>query len=107
MMSLSGREPADFGNRVRFQVYATTGTALWVPPGIALAFFGTAEGGTSAVAFFPWLSSALAAEHRNRNDICGKTIAAVSVNTLSSQERANEKVYLDARAAGPFFSRLL
>ena len=88
MMSLSGREPADFGNRVRFQVYATTGTALWVPPGIALALFGIAEGASasSAVAFFPWLSSALAAEHSNRNEICGKSIEQVSVHTLRSKE---------------------
>ena len=102
MRSLSGREPADFGNRVRFQVYATTGTALWVPPGIALALFGTAEGGISGVAFFPWLSSALAAEHRIRNDICGKSIAAVAVHRLRGSPTGH-KCYDDARKTVPFF----
>ena len=72
MQSLS--PVSDSGSRVRFQVYATAGSILWVPQGIALALFGIAEGGSSAVAFFPWLSSALAAVHSNRNDICGKTI---------------------------------
>ena len=98
MESLSG--VSDMGNRVRFQVYATAGSVLWVPPGIALALFGTAEGGTSAVAFFPWLSSALAAEHRSRNDICGKSIAQVSVHTLRSEGR----LYHNAQAVVPFFS---
>ncbi len=102
MLSLSGRDPADFANRVRFQVYATTGTALWVPPGIALALFGTAEGGISAVAFFPWLSSALAAEHRIRNNICGKSIAAVAVHRLQSHSR-EDKCYDGARQTVPFF----
>ena len=86
MMSLSGSDRAGFVNRVRFQVYATSGTQLWVPPGIALALYGTAEGGTSAVAFFPWQSSALAAEHRIRNDICGKTISALAVSYLRTHK---------------------
>ena len=68
MMSLQGREPPEFGNRVRFQVYATTGTALWVPQGTAPALVGTAEGGISAVAFFPWLSSTLATINRTSNE---------------------------------------
>ena len=84
MESLSG--VSDMGNRVRFQVYATAGSVLWVPPGIALALYGTAEGGTSAVAFFPWQSSALAAEHRIRNDICGKTISALAVSCLRTHK---------------------
>jgi hypothetical protein len=102
MLSYAGRDPADMVNRVRFQVYAATGTALWVPQGIALALVGIEQGGTSAVAFFPWLSSALAAEHRSRNDICGKSIAQVSVHTLRSREGAT--VYRNAQAAVPFFS---
>ena len=54
------------------------------------------------------MSPKVAAEHRKSNDVCGKTIATVSVNTLQSKERENnEKVYLDAIAAVPYFSRLL
>ena len=102
MMSLQGREPPDCGNRGRFQGYATTGTALWVPQGTAPALVGTAEGGISAVAFFPWLSSGLAAEHSNRNDICGKSIAQVAVHTLRSKK--GEPVYRNALKAVPFFS---
>ena len=101
MLSQAGKDAADLVNRVRFQVYATTGTALWVPPGIALALFGIAEGASSAVAFFPWLSSALAAEHRNRNHTCGKNIAAVAVSRLRSHR--DDKAFDDARKAVPFF----
>ena len=100
MASLSG--VSDMGNRVRFQVYATAGSILWVPQGIALALFGIAEGGSSAVAFFPWLSSALAAEHRNRNHTCGKNIAAVAVHRLRSHP-TEDKAYDDARQTVPFF----
>ena len=100
MESLSG--VSDMGSRVRFQVYATAGSILWVPQGIALALFGIAEGGSSAVAFFPWLSSALAAVHSNRNDICGKSIAQVSVHTLRNKK--GEAVYRNAQKAVPYFS---
>ena len=76
-----------------------------MPPGIALALFGTAERGTSAVAFFPWLSPALVAEHRNRNDICGKTLQAVAEDRLRSCEddRKGPPVFDDARQAVPPF----
>jgi hypothetical protein len=108
MLSQAGKDAADLVNRVRFQVYAATGSALWVPQGVALALIGPGDGGNSAVVFFPWLSPKVAAEHKERNDVCGKTIATVSVHTLQSKERENtEKVYLDARAAIPYFSRLL
>ena len=108
MLSQAGKDAADLVNRVRFQVYAATGSLLWVPQGIALALLGPGDGGNSAVVFFPWLSSKLVAERKESNDVCGKTIATVSVNTLQSKERENtEKVYLDARAAVPYFSRLL
>ena len=108
MLSQAGKDAADLVNRVRFQVYAATGSALWVPQGVALALIGPGDGGNSAVVFFPWLSSKVAAEHKESNDVCGKTIATVSVHILQSKERENtEKVYLDARAAIPYFSRLL
>ena len=108
MLSQAGKDAADLVNRVRFQVYAATGSVLWVPQGVALALIGPGAGGNSAVVFFPWLSSKVAAEHKESNDVCGKTIATVSVNTLQSKEKENnEKVYLDARAAVPYFSRLL
>ena len=109
--SLAGRDPADsasrvrfqvYAARVRFQVYAASGSALWVPQGIALALFGIAEGGYSSVVFFPWLSMALAEEHRASNEICGKSIAQVSVHTLRRKE--GETVYHNAQAAVPFFS---
>ena len=108
MLSHAGRDPADVVYRVRFQVYAATGSVLWVPQGVALALLGPGDGGNSAVVFFPWLSPKVAAEHKARNDVCGKTIATVSVNTLQTKDRENvEKVYLDARAAVPYFSRQL
>ena len=96
------QDPAEFVNRVRFRVYAASGSALWVPQGIALALFGIAEGGYSSVVFFPWLSMALAEEHRASNEICGKSIAQVSVHTLRRKE--GETVYHNAQAAVPFFS---
>ena len=99
--SLAGRDPADSASRVRFQVYAASGSALWVPQGIALALFGIAEGGYSSVVFLPWLSMALAEEHRASNEICGKSIAQVSVHTLRRKE--GETAY-NAQAAVPFFS---
>ena len=101
-LSLAGRDPADSASRVRFQVYAASGSALWVPQGIALALFGIAEGGYSSVVFFPWLSMALAEEHRASNEICGKSIAQVSVHTLRRKE--GETAYHNAQAAVPFFS---
>ena len=108
MLSQGGKDAAHLVNRVRFQVYAATGSVLWVPQGVALALLGPGDGGNSAVVFFPWLSPKVAAEHKARNDVCGKTIAAVSVNTLQTKDRENvEKVYLDARAAVPYFSRQL
>jgi hypothetical protein len=67
-LSLAGKATADSAIRLRFQVYAATGTALWVPQGSALALFGIAEGGISAVAFFPWLSSTLATINRTSNE---------------------------------------
>ena len=107
-MLSAGKDAADLVNRVRFQVYAATGSVLWVPQGVALALHGPGEGGNSAVVFFPWLSPKVAAEHRKSNDVCGKTIATVSVNTLKSKEiESSEKVFLDAIKAVPYFSRML
>ena len=54
MLSLAGRDPAEFVNRVRFRVYAASGSALWVPHRTTLALCGIAEGGTSAVVVCPW-----------------------------------------------------
>ena len=54
------------------------------------------------------MSPKVAAEHRKSNDVCGKTIATVSVNTLKSKEiECTEKVFLDAIKAVPYFSRML
>ena len=39
-VSLSGREPADSASRVRFQVYATSGRALWVETQPSRFFLG-------------------------------------------------------------------
>ena len=51
-MLSAGKDAADLVNRVRFQVYAATGSVLWVPQGVALALHGPGEGGNSAVFFF-------------------------------------------------------
>ena len=112
MQSLS--PVSDSGSRVRFQVYATTGSLLWVPQGIALALLGISTRGTgpetgseksekyAAVVFFPWLSAQLVAEHRERHSNCAKSIAEVSIAQLAIKG-CSDAVYECARTLRQFF----
>ena len=101
---------SDSGSRVRFQVYATTGSLLWVPQGIALALLGISTRGpdppkdkdpAAAVVFFPWLSPKLVTEHKERHCNCAKSIAEVSIAQL--EIKGSDAVYECARTLRQFF----
>ena len=109
MQSLS--PVSDSGSRVRFQVYATTGSLLWVPQGIALALLGMSTRGPdspkdkdphAAVVFFPWLSPKLVTEHTERHCNCAKSIAEVSIAQLAIKG-CSDAVYECARTLRQFF----
>ena len=108
MQSLS--PVSDSGSRVRFQVYATTGSLLWVPQGTALALLGMSTRGPdspkdkdphAAVVFFPWLSPNLVREHTERHSNCAKSIAQVSIAQLET--KGSDAVYECARKLMQFF----
>ena len=101
---------SDSGSRVRFQVYATTGSLLWVPQGTALALLGVSTRGpdlpkdkdpAAAVVYFPWLSPNLVREHTERHCNCAKSIAQVAIAQLET--KGAEAVFECARKLSTFF----
>jgi hypothetical protein len=75
---LAGDDPG----RVKLQALCSSGEAVWVPQGTAVALFGLADGGMSAVLYSPWLCYAIADEHMMRNAICARSIARVASRKL-------------------------
>ena len=65
---------------------------------------GLAEGGMSAVAYFPWLNRRLAAEHRDKNAICAKSVAKVALATMKSHSR--ERAYGLVLTLHSFFDKI-
>ena len=101
---LSGDYRTNLATRIKFQILCWPEQVVWVPQGTAVALLGLAEGGMSAVAYFPWLSRRLAKEHRDKNAICAKSVAKVALTTMKSHSR--ERAYGLVLTLQSFFDKI-
>ena len=83
---VTGVNPYAVSSRIKFKAMCTREQVLWVPQGTCVGLLGLASGGTSAVAYFPWLSSNLALEHMANSEHAARCIANVAMSTIREHD---------------------
>ena len=86
---VTGVNPYAVSSRIKFKVMCSREQVLWVPQGTCVGLLGLASGGTggtSAVAYFPWLSSNLALEHMAKSEHAARCIANVAMSTIREHD---------------------